>query len=75
MALDGGGWRMGVPLLVGEIVVDGGVVVVGDKLHVGGEALSSCSVVVVGEGGLVIVGLVKGHFIMVGMVVVGVVYH
>ena len=66
---------MGVPLLVGEVVVDGGIAVVGDELHIGGETASLCSVVVVGEGGvLFIVGSVKGHFVMVGVVVVGVVY-
>ena len=73
-ALDRGGWRMGVPFLVGEVVVDGGIAVIGDELHVGGEATSSCGVVVVGEGGLFIVGLVVGHFVIIGMVVVGVVY-
>ena len=66
---------MWVPFLVGKVVVDGGVAVIGDELHVGGKASSSCGVVVVGEGGLLIVGSFKGHFIMVGVVVVGEVYH
>ena len=65
---------MGVPFLVGKVVVDGGVAVVGDELHVGGKATSSHSVVVVGEGGLPIVGSLEGHFVVVGGVVVGVVY-
>ena len=64
---------MGVPFLVGKVVVDGGVAVVGDKLHVGGEATLLRGVVVVGEGGLLIVGSLKGHFVVVGGVVVGVV--
>ena len=73
--LDRGGWRVREPLLVGEVIVDGGVAMVGDKFHVGGKATSSCGMVVVGVGGLFIVGAFKGHFIVVGVVVVGVVYH
>ena len=65
---------MRIPLLVGKVIVDGGVAVVGDELHVGGKATLSCGVVVVGEGGLLIVGSFEGHFVVVGTVVVGEVY-
>ena len=66
---------MRVPLLVGKIIVDGGIAVVGDKLHVGGKALLLCGMVIVGAGGLlVIVGAVEGHFVMLSVVAVGVVY-
>ena len=63
---------MWVPFLVGEVVMDRGAAVVGDKLHVGGEAASSCGVVVVGGGGLLIVGLLERHCVVVVVDVGGV---
>ena len=66
---------MWVPFLVGEVVMDGSAAVVGDELHVGGKTASSCSVVVVGGGGLSIVGSLEGHCVVVVVVVVGEVYH
>ena len=63
---------MWIPFLVGKVVMDRGAAVVGDKLHVGGKAASSCGVVVVGGGGLSIVGSLERHCVVVAVGVGGV---